>query len=64
MQEKNKLFFKLWGIPVLLAVVTIIGLLLAIMGLGIWHIFSWVALAIPVYVMIRYGLGFFKRIAR
>lgn len=60
MHEEYKLFFKVWGIPIILSVVTVIGLLLAIMGVGIWHIFSWIALAIPVYIMIRYGLRYFK----
>jgi len=56
----NKLFFKVWGIPILLAVITIAGLLFAIMGLGIWHIFSWIALSIPVYVMVKYGMRYFR----
>ena len=51
---------KLWGMPVLLSVITIIGLLLAIMGLGIWHLLSWVFLSYPVYVMIRYGMKYFR----
>lgn len=46
--------------PILLAAVTIIGLLLAIMGIGIWHILSWIVLIVPVYVMIKYGLKFYK----
>ncbi|ACU03040.1 MULTISPECIES: hypothetical protein [Pedobacter] len=60
MQKKNRSFFKVWGVPVLLSVITFIGLLLAIMGIGIWHVFSWTALSIPVYIMVRYGLRFFK----
>nr|WP_068893081.1 hypothetical protein [Pedobacter panaciterrae] len=60
MKQGNDVFFKVWGIPVLLAVVTIIGLLSAIMGVGVWHIVSWIALSIPVYVMIRCGLKYFK----
>ncbi|EDM34928.1 hypothetical protein PBAL39_00310 [Pedobacter sp. BAL39] len=60
MQQKNKSFMKLWGMPILLSVITIIGLLLAIMGLGIWHLLSWVFLSYPVYVMIRYGIKYFR----
>jgi hypothetical protein len=30
------------------------------MGVGVWHIVSWIALSIPVYVMFRYGLKYFK----
>ncbi|TCK80842.1 hypothetical protein C8N28_2596 [Albibacterium bauzanense] len=46
--------------PILLAVLTTIGLLLAIMGIGVWHILSWVALGIPLYIMIKYGVKYFK----
>ncbi|WP_316810093.1 hypothetical protein [Pedobacter heparinus] len=60
MQKNNKFLFKVWGIPILLAVVTILGLLLAIMGIGVWHVLSWIALTFPVYVMLKYGLRFFK----
>nr|WP_294875523.1 hypothetical protein [uncultured Pedobacter sp.] len=60
MKNNNNVFFKVWGIPILLGVITIIGLLSAIMGVGVWHIVSWIALSIPVYVMFRYGLKYFK----
>jgi len=53
-------FKKVWGIPVLLAVITTIGLILAIIGTGIWHFLSWIALSYPVYVMCRHGLKFYK----
>lgn len=53
-------FAKIWSKPVLLFIVTILGLLLAIMGTGIWHTLSWIALAVPIYVMISYGSRFFK----
>lgn len=46
--------------PVALGIVTIIGLLLAIMGTGAWHIFSWIALSVPLYVMIKKGSKGFK----
>ena len=46
--------------PLLLALVTIAGLLLAIMGTGVWHYLSWIALFIPVYVMTRHSIKFFK----
>ncbi|ATP55841.1 hypothetical protein CPT03_04850 [Pedobacter ginsengisoli] len=60
MKERNNVFLKVWGMPILLSVVTIIGLISAIMGLGVWHFISWMALSIPVYIMIRYGLRYFK----
>jgi hypothetical protein len=60
MRAKSSDFAKIWNKPILLFVVTIMGLLLAIMGTGVWHILSWVALAIPVYVVVKYGARFFK----
>ncbi|ETZ21491.1 hypothetical protein [Pedobacter sp. V48] len=59
MKNNKNAFFKVWGIPILLGVITIIGLLSAIMGVGVWHIVSWIALSIPVYIMFRYGLKYF-----
>jgi hypothetical protein len=49
----NKHFRKVWLIPVELALITGFGLLSALLGTGIWHIFSWIALMIPLIVMIR-----------
>jgi len=53
MPTNNNLFFKVWGMPVFLGIITIAGLLLAIMGTGIWHFFSWIALLVPVYLVIK-----------
>jgi len=60
MQGKRNTRLKLWGIPLLLFAITISGLLLAIIGTGIWHGLSWVALSIPVYFMVKYGMAFFS----
>ncbi|WP_132225530.1 hypothetical protein [Albibacterium bauzanense] len=61
MPTKNDYYLnKTWVMPILLAVLTTIGLLLAIMGIGVWHILSWVALGIPLYIMIKYGVKYFK----
>ena len=46
--------------PIVLGIVTIIGLLLAIMGPGAWHIFSWITLSLPLGVMIKKGSKGFK----
>lgn len=46
--------------PIWMAAITLIGLVLAILGTGLWHILSWIALTIPVYIMIRHGKNFFK----
>jgi hypothetical protein len=51
-----------WIGPVVLAVITVAGLLSALIGEGgIWWMVSWVALAVPcvcgVFYLIRGGLG-------
>ncbi|RQP08051.1 MAG: hypothetical protein EAS52_25730 [Parapedobacter sp.] len=51
-------FLKLWGMPLFLFVITIAGLLLAIIGTGIWHGLSWITLSIPVYFTVKHGKAF------
>lgn len=58
--ETKNLSLKLWGMPVLMAVITIAGLISAILGTGIWHYISWISLSYPLYIMTRYGKKFFK----
>ena len=41
-------FLKLWGIPLLLGAFTIVGLVSALLGDGIWDILSAFALGVPV----------------
>jgi len=47
---------KLWGMPILLGVLTTIGLVSALLGDGIWDIVSAFALGIPVLLGLRYSL--------
>ncbi|QHT71536.1 hypothetical protein GXP67_35180 [Rhodocytophaga rosea] len=56
----NTYFKKVWGMPILLALITLAGLIFAILGTGIWHILSWVSLFVPIYIMCRYGKQFFE----
>ena len=49
-------FMKLWGMPILLGVLTTIGLISALLGDGIWDIVSAFALGIPVLVGLLYSL--------
>ena len=60
MFTNSSTFFKVWGMPIVLGIVTIIGLLLAIMGTGAWRIFSWITLSLPLGVMIKKGSKGFK----
>jgi hypothetical protein len=42
---------KIYGIPLLLAVITLAGLLFALFGDGVWDKLSWIFLAMPIAVM-------------
>ncbi|MFC7297498.1 hypothetical protein [Herminiimonas aquatilis] len=54
-------FWFVWRTPTLLAILTLFGLLAALLKTGVWHWAAWVALAIPVVA----GLWFsFKRSGR
>jgi hypothetical protein len=45
-------FFQLWGWPLVMAVLTIFGLLAALTGTGVWHWLSWIALGVPVVIIV------------
>ncbi len=47
----NKRFIDIWGWPIVLSLLTVFGLLSALLGTGIWHWLSWVAMALPLVVM-------------
>lgn len=49
-------FLKLWGMPILLALLTVIGLLSALLSDGVWDTVSAFALGIPVLTGLWYGL--------
>lgn len=48
-------FLRVFGPPVLLAVISAIGLLSALLGNDIWDVLSWIALGTPVAVVAWYG---------
>jgi len=52
---KNR-FLPIWKYPIMLAIITIFGLLSALIGTGGWHVASWIALMMPIAVCIRFGL--------
>jgi hypothetical protein len=52
----NGAVLRLWGAPIVLAVLTIIGLISALVGDGVWDYLSAVALGIPVLTCAWYGL--------
>lgn len=43
-------FMKLWGMPILLGILTLVGLLSALFGDGVWDALSAVTLGVPVLV--------------
>jgi hypothetical protein len=45
-------FVRVFGVPLLLALVSAIGLLSALLGDDLWDVLSWVALATPVAVIL------------
>jgi hypothetical protein len=49
-------FAKIYGAPTALAIVSIVGLLSALLGDGIWDAVSWVSLDIPLAVIIWFRL--------
>lgn len=49
----NKTFLKLWGMPILLALLSIFGLIAALLGDGIWDILGWLSLSLPLFLIIK-----------
>ncbi|MFS2002422.1 hypothetical protein ACEN9F_02250 [Duganella sp. CT11-25] len=49
-------FVRLWGAPIVLAILTVIGLLSALLGDGVWDALSAVALGVLVLCCAWYGL--------
>jgi hypothetical protein len=47
-------FSRLWLRPILIALLSFSGLIAALAGDGIWDLYSWIALGIPVALMIKY----------
>jgi hypothetical protein len=47
-------FSRLWVKPILIAVLSLSGLIAALAGDGLWDAYSWIALGIPVVLMIKY----------
>ena len=48
-------FGEILRVPVLLSIITSAGLLSALLGDGVWNALSWVALSIPLAVIVFYA---------
>ncbi len=42
---------KIWGLPLLLAALTLFGLLSALLGTGIWYWVAWHSISVPLIVI-------------
>ncbi|ANN78702.1 hypothetical protein [Bordetella flabilis] len=49
-------FWFVWRAPLVLVVLTVFGLLAALLGTEVWHWASWAALAVPLVVIVYYTL--------
>jgi hypothetical protein len=48
----NTLLVRVFGVPALLALATMFGLLAALLGQGgIWHVLAWIVLCIPLAIL-------------
>ena len=47
---------QIWGMPLLLAVLTLAGVLAALLGEGVWRWMCWGALCVPVGVGVYFAL--------
>jgi hypothetical protein len=54
MTKTTRGFMFVWGAPIVLGVLSVFGLLAALLGTGGWHWASWTALAILLVVIVRY----------
>lgn len=49
-------FMRMWAAPIILAILTLIGLISALVGDGVWDHVSAVALGVPVLLCLWFGL--------
>ena len=47
---------QIWGMPLLMGILSAVGLLSALLGDGVWDMLSWIALVIPVTVILWHTL--------
>ncbi len=53
---RTSVFGRIWTVPLILAALTVFGLLAALLGTGVWHALAWIALTAPIVVVARFGL--------
>lgn len=52
-QKRHSTLRRVWAVPALLATLNLYGLLMALLGSGIWRELAWIALALPVLVILN-----------
>jgi hypothetical protein len=50
---KRKRWWSWYNAPVIIAAVTLFGLMAALLGAGGWHVVAWVCLSIPLVTILR-----------
>ena len=61
-QELQRRFdWRMWRMPIVLAVLSLIGLLAGLAADGVWDVMSSVALGIPLAVCLWYGIDWRRR---
>ncbi|ANH83238.1 hypothetical protein A8C56_21665 [Niabella ginsenosidivorans] len=53
-QYKKNVFVRLWGMPVVLFILTLAGLILCLVKEGVWDVLAWIALALPMVLILKY----------
>ena len=53
-QRARRNFWQVFGAPIVLGVVSIVGLIAALIGNGFYDAVSWITLSIPVIVIAKY----------
>jgi len=56
MTHRKGFQWRLWGAPIVLGVLSAIGLLAALLGDGLYDAVSWLGLGLPVAASLWYGL--------
>ncbi|MCE7072987.1 MULTISPECIES: hypothetical protein [unclassified Dyadobacter] len=50
----KSVFWKVWGLPIIIGILSAIGLLSALTGDGLYDLLSWLTLGIPVVLAVWY----------
>lgn len=50
----KSVFWKVWGLPIIIGILSAIGLVSALTGDGLYDLLSWLTLGIPVVLAVWY----------